>query len=221
MRFILLAFALIGVVFYISNPQAFGVKKKFEFSIDGHTTRNDTGGADFDFTKIGDFGMEMYEKFTDTPSDSDSGVVAAVASVEAETALGGDETQILSSINAPDLGTYMGQMAAISRALQAEPTATAAQMQTAMQACLTNESPEQLTNYFVGLVQVVAQTAQLPQAQQADSFKEYSAPLTQALRGWLQFLPEDQRVANTLILQQWAAQPKALVACNLAWLRTP
>ncbi|HIP23557.1 MAG TPA: hypothetical protein EYG79_08210 [Rhodobacteraceae bacterium] len=221
MRFILLAFALIGVVFYISNPQAFGVKKKFEFSVGGQVTRNETGGANFDFSKIGDFGVEMYEKFTATPDDSDSGVVATAANVEAETTLGHSETQILSSISTPDLDTYTGQMAAISRALQAEPTATAAQMQTAMQACLTTESPEQLTNYFVGLVQVVAQTAQLPQAQQADSFKQYSAPLTQALRGWLQFLPEDQRVANTLVLQQWAAQPKALVACNLAWLSTP
>jgi hypothetical protein len=218
MRFILLAIALIGVAFYISNPQVFGVKKKFELSTGGHVTRNETGGANFDFAKIGDFGAEMFDLFTSEPDDSAPAIVAAVATTEAESPQSSEDSKILIAIDTPDLNSYTGQMTAISNALQADPIATAAHMQTAMQACLTDKSPPQLTNYFVGLVQVVSQTSQLPQAQQAEGFAQYSAPLTQALKTWLQILPEDQRAANTQVLQTWAAQPQALVACNQVWL---
>ncbi|NOR64348.1 MAG: hypothetical protein GQ535_17905 [Rhodobacteraceae bacterium] len=218
MRFILLAFALIGVAFYISNPQAFGGKKKFELSTGGQVTRNETGGANFDFAKIGEIGADMFDLFTTEPDDSAPTIVAAVAKSDIEATESHEGSQILSAIDTPDLSTYAGQMAAISSALQADPIASAAHMHTAMQACLTDKSPPQLTNYFVGLVQVVSQTSQLPEAQQAESFAQYSAPLTLALKTWLQILPEDQRVANTLVLQSWAAQPQALVACNQAWL---
>ncbi len=218
MRFILLAFALIGIIFYITNPQAFGVKKKFELSTGGHVVRNETGGANFDFTIIGDFGASLLGKLTAAPDDSANSAPADVASIAAFAPAGNKKNLILSAISSPDVGTYQGQMAAISQALQADPTATAAEMQTAMQACLPDRAPPQMINYFVGLVQVVAQTSQLPQAQQADSFRKYSEPLTQTLKVWLQLLPEDQRAANTLVLQDWAARPKALVACNQTWL---
>ncbi len=218
MRFILLAFALIGVVFFVSNPQAFGMKKKFEFSVGGKVERNETGGANIDFSEIGRFGAEMFGFLKTEPDDSPSIIAPKAASSQSEAIQSSNESQILSSMNTSDLGTHAGQMAAISSALQAEPIATAKHMQTAMQACLTEASPPPLTNYFVGLVQVVSQTSQLPEAQQAESFAQYSAPLTQALKTWLQFLPEDQRAAHTLILETWAAQPQALVACNQTWL---
>jgi len=214
MRFIFLAIALLGAALFISSPQVFGNKKKFQLSDNGRVVRPEPNKTGFDFSKIGDFGVEMYKKFTTTHDDSGS----IDTTTEPETAIGSAESQVNNTQNAPDLSTYNGQVLAISLAMQNDLEAATSQMKIAMQACLTTQSPEQLTNYFVGLVQVVAETSQLPQAQQADNFRLKNAPLTQALAGWLRFMPEDQRAAHTLVLQNWAAQPKALVACNLAWL---
>jgi len=218
MRFIILALALIGVALYISNPQAFGVKQKFQLSENGRVMSRAPERPRFDFTIIGDLGVELYEKFTASPSDSASVNEVEIASGQDNTPLNGIESQTLSAIGSPDVTTYEGQLSAIATAMQNAPEATTTQMRAATRACLTAQAPEPLANYFAGLVQVVAQTAQLPQAQQVESFKAQSAALTQALRGWLQFMPEDQRAANTRILQDWAARPKDLVACHRAWL---
>ncbi|MBL1436587.1 MAG: hypothetical protein COB08_010365 [Rhodobacteraceae bacterium] len=221
MRFILLSIALFGLVLYISNPEAFGKKREFKLSVGGRIVREEPKGATIDFAKIGDFGVEMYESFFDSPDDSASNDTIVLAGNDQTSAPNGPETQILSAISAPDITTYSGQVSAISFAMHADPVGTTTQMQAAMKACLPHQYPEPLTNYFVGLVQVVSETAQLPLAEQTANFREESAPLTQALRAWLQFLPEDQRAENTLLLQDWAARPKDLVACHISWLSTP
>lgn len=218
MRFIILALALIGAALYISNPQAFGAKKKFQLSENGRVVSREPDRARFDFTKIGDFGVELYEKFIAAPDDSASTQAIEVARTKPALQTDPENSQVLSAVGTPESLTYEGQLAAISAALHENPEATAAQMQAATQACLSNQAPDPLANYFSGLVQVVAQTSQLPQAQQVESFKSLSAPLTQALKAWLQFLPEDQRAVNTAVLQDWAARPKDLVACHQAWL---
>ncbi len=218
MRYIILALALIGAALYISNPQAFGVKQKFQLSENGRVVSRAPERSRFDFTIIGDLGTELYEKFAASPSDSASAEGMDAASGQEDTALNGTETLTLSAIGTSDVATYEGQLSAIAAAMRNAPDATTAQMRAATQACLPAQAPEPLANYFTELVQVVAHTAQLPQAQQVESFKAQSAPLTQALKAWLKFMPEDQRAANTAILQDWAAQPKDLVACHLAWL---
>lgn len=221
MRFILMSLALFGIVLYISNPEAFGKKREFKLSVGGRIVREEPKGATIDFTKIGIFGVEMYEKFFVTPDDSPSNAAVALAGNEQAGPENGAESQILSAIGNPDLATYSGQIAAISVAMQADSAATTTQMQAAMTSCLPNHAPEQLANYFVGLVQVVSETAQLPLAEQANNFSEQSAPLTQSLRAWLQFQPEDQRAENTRVMQDWAARPKDLVACHIGWLSSP
>jgi len=218
MRFIILAFALIGVALYISNPQAFGAKHKLKFSESGRTVNRERELPELDFAKISDFGVGLYEKFAGSPDNSDNTETVDLAIPDPAATSADIDMQVLSAVNRPDLTTYEGQLAAIALALQNDPMETAAQMRAATQACLPAQAPEPLTNYFSGLVQVVAQTAQLPQTQQVESFKAYSAPLTQALKGWLKFMPEEQRAINTTILQDWAARPKELVACHLAWL---
>ena len=218
MRFIILALVLIGVALYISNPQAFGVKQKFQLSGNGGILSREPERPNFDFTKISEFGVKLYEKFTASPEDSASTETVELASAEPTPSATTANSQALSAIGGPDLATYDGQLAAIALALQNAPVDTAAQMRSATQACLATQAPEPLANYFSGLVQVIAQTTQLPQAQQVESFKAQSAPLTQALKAWLKFMPEEQRAANTAILQDWAARPKELVACHLAWL---
>ncbi len=221
MRFILISIALFGLVLYISNPEAFGKKKKFEIVVGGRYVREEPKAATLDFEKIGIFGVEMYERFFASPDDSVSNEVIELAAIEPTVLLDATGTHILSAIDTPDIATYSGQVAAIWLAMQANAEATTTQMRAAMQVCLSNQAPEPLANYFAGLVQVVAEIEQLPQAQQADNFREKSAPLTQDLRVWLQLLPEDQRAANTLVLQDWAARPKDLVACHIGWLSAP
>lgn len=204
MRFILLAFALIGVALYLSNPAAFGVYQGFQLSGGDRIARR---GAPLNFSKIGDFGTDVFDFFTDDPARDR---LLEMASNESE------GTQAFSAVKVPP--SYEVQLAAITAALHSAPETTAAEMFSATQACLPVQTPEPLVNYFSGLVQVVAQTAQFPQVEQTAEFQRLSAPLTQALIAWLQFMPEEQRAAQTAVLQTWADRPKALVACHQAWL---
>jgi len=216
MRFILLALAMIGVVFYISNPQAFGAKKKFQLTGNGHVERNMTGGANVDFTKIADFGVDMFDRLSNTRDDSAS---LELASAEENTQNIATEAHILSARDGPDLNSYEGQLSAIAKALEEDHNRTSIYMKIATQACVANRPAHEITSYFVGLVQAVAHTAQLPQAQQGEGFRSESAALTQELTAWLKELPADERAANTLVLQEWAARSNELVACQLAWLK--
>lgn len=226
MRFILIAIGLLGLALYISNPQSFGAKKKFELSTDGRVARNDKGKPEVDFGKVAEYGASLFEivlgRAPDSPSDSSAPppatapIIAATAETPAPEKP--DNSRMLSAINAPDLSTREGQMLAITTALQADPAGTATLMQSAMQACMPENTPPQLVNYFTGIVQAVSQTAQLPTAQQAESFARTTEPLNTALKAWLKFMPEAQRSANTGILQYWAARPNDLIACNLPWL---
>ncbi len=204
MRFILLAFALIGVALYLSNPQTFGISQGFQLSGGDRIARR---GAPLNFSKIGDFGAEMFDFFTDDPARDG---LLEMASNESE------GTQAFSAVKVAP--SYAAQLTAIAAALHSTPEATAAEMFSATQACLPAETPDPMINYFSGLVQVVAQTAQFPQAEQTAEFKRLSAPLTEALIAWLQFMPEEQRAAQTAVLQAWADRPEALVACHRAWL---
>ncbi len=221
MRFILLAFALFIGALFISDPQAFGVPKKFQLSGNGRVVSHEPDRASFDLGKISEFGAGIYAKLTESQGDSRGENAGAAVESGNQASSSAADSQVLSAIEDTGISGYDQQLVAISNALHERPEATAALMQSATQACLSAEAPGPLVNYFSGLVQVVALTAQLPQTQQVESFKAQSAPLTQALKAWLKFMPDDQRAANTAILQDWAARPKDLVACHLTWLTAP
>jgi hypothetical protein len=207
MRFILLAMALLGVVYYISNPQQFGLKHKIELSGNGRIAFAQPAGAHVDFSKISQYGANLLDSLALASGDSGAGGTATRV-----------DTRVMSAIEASALTVYKGRLAAISAALRSQPEATAAQMQAATKACLPAGAPPQLVNYFSGLVQVVALTSELPPEQQLASFNARSAPLTKAMKAWLAFMPDADREANTRILTEWAARPKALVACHQTWL---
>ncbi len=204
MRFILLAFALIGVALYLSNPATFGVYQGFQLSGGDRVVRR---GAPLNFSKIGDFGSEMFDFLTDNLARDRLLEMARNES---------DATQAFSAVKVPP--SYKAQLTAITAALHSAPETTAADMFSATQACLPAQTLEPMVNYFSGLVQVFAQTAQFPQAEQTAEFERLSAPLTQTLIAWLQFMPEEQRATQTEVLQAWADRPTELVACHQAWL---
>ncbi len=246
MRFILLAFALLAAIFYISNPQAFGVKQNFKVSGNGRVERNLTGGANVDFTKIGEFGANLFNDFMETGTDSvedlqtnaqNGGLIngalpngalpnerqslaritaTPTPQVQPETA----DTNILSAIKSSDLTSYDGRLTAIATAMSNDPVTTSAEMNIAMNACLNVETSTVLSSYFVGLVQLVAETSQLPAGQRADNLKVKSQPLNSLLNAWVSSLPKNERSATIQTLQNWAGKPTELVACHMEWLRT-
>lgn len=206
MRFVLLALVMLGAALYLADPRSFGVRKGFELSggkpVAGLSPR-------LDISKIGDFGAEMVD-------------VVAVASNRAAEAYAASGNQVYRTAKYPP--SYQAQLDGITLALTDAPEETAANMYDATKACLEEggavASP-QLVNYFSGLVQIVAQIAALPEEEKAERFNLLSGPLTDALKAWLMFTPEGQRAENEVILADWAARPKALVACHLEWLDLP
>ncbi len=216
MRFIFLAFALFGVAFYVSNPQVFGSKRTFQTSENGRIVRNQTGGNNVDLAAIGEYGAELFNKFTKSADDSaPEGSATAQNSTQPASQ---PDSQILSAIQTPDLSTYEGRLAAISVAMQNNPETTNTAMRSATTACLGAQTSPILANYFAELVQLVAQTSQLPSTAQAASFQPKSAALTALLKAWLASLPEAERAAATQELQNWAGRSADLVACHVAWL---
>jgi len=203
MRFVLLAFVLIGVALFLANPRSFGVGYGVELS-EGKSLARVT--PRLNLSKIGDFGAEMVD-------------VVIVASSRAAESYAASGNQVYRTVKQPP--TYPEQLRAIALALSVEPEETAVSMYDATEACLGEsgiEAAPQMVNYFSGLVQVVAITAELPEAEKAEQFVALSAPLTVSLKAWLQFMSESERAENALLLESWAAQPKALVACHLDWL---
>lgn len=233
MRFILLAFALLGVAFYISNPEVFGAKRNFQIAENGRVVPNQTGGANFDFAKIGEFGGEMFDMLLGSDTDSvesaassaqnaaTDGVtplIETASATPAQTAISETPPMMLSAIQTPDLGSYDGQLAAIARALQDDPMTASANMRAATVACLDAQAPAVLANYFVGIVQLIAETSQLPEAEQTANFTSKSQPLTELVKAWMASLPAAQRGQVTQELQNWAGRPTELVACHQPWL---
>lgn len=206
MRFVLLAFVMFGVALFLANPRNFGVGNGFELSegkpVVGLTPR-------LDISKIGDFGAEMVD-------------VVAVASSRAAEAYAASGNQVYRTVQYPP--SYQAQLNGITLALTNKPEETAANMYNATKSCLEEGgavAPPHLVNYFSGLVQIVARTAALPEPEKAERFNALSGPLTDALKAWMMFTPEGQRAENETILADWAARPKALVACHLEWLDLP
>ncbi len=206
MRFVLLAFVMFGVALFLANPRNFGVGYGFELSegkpVAGLTPR-------LNISKIGDFGADVVD-------------VVVVASSRAAEAYAASGNQVYRTAKLPP--SYQEQITGIALALTAEPEATAANMYNATKSCLEEDgavaAPE-LVNYFSGLVQISARTAALPEVEKAERFSALSGPLTDALKAWLLFTPDGQRPENNIVLENWAARPKALVACHLEWLNLP
>ncbi len=228
MRFILMAVALFCVGFYISDPQAFGKKGNFNSSVNGHVAVNRRGSS-LSLDKIGTAGAELFGKIAATAQDaaapspenqSESGaVLASAAPVAPDTPLDAPVTShILSAIEEPDLNSYNGRLAAIYTALNKNQSQTEAAMHAATKTCLRPGSSDILVNYFVQMVQLTAKTAHRPVVEQAAYFKTNSAPLTNLVKIWLGSLSSEESAIATAELQNWAARPVELVACNMAWL---
>jgi len=229
MRFILMAIALMGVGLYLANPQAFGAKGKFNTSNAGHVVVNQRGAARVDLGKIEASGAALFGKIASSLSDSPApespqsqpaAATTDVASAVPSTPETPASSKILSAIEAPDLSTYNGRLAAIYTALNQNPEQTSAAMHDATKACLSPGASDILVNYFVQMVQLTAKTAHHPLVEQAAYFKTNSAPLTNLVKVWLGSLPEAESTIATQELQSWAARPVQLVACHFNWLNS-
>ena len=229
MRFILLAAMLIGFGWYLSHPQVFGRKGIFQPANNGRVVIHKLGTTDIDIDGLSAAGADLFGKITESifdtnsPSSEDSAEpLTEQASAAPEAASNSVEesaqTQMLSAIQQADLSTYNGRLNAIYSAINNNQNETTAAMSEAIAACLSPESSSVLVNYFVQMLQVTAITAQQPEAAQASYFEVNSAPLTDLIKAWLISLPAEEGAKATKELQNWAARPVELVACNLVWL---
>jgi len=220
-RFILAALILLGLASYLANPELFGQKKKFSLSGTGNVRLEQRGvkGMEINWEAIGtEFAALILPGENEAPAPPPEVATAANMAVTPPPATPLEVDEISAQKIEVDLGSYEGQLQAISNAIQADPAQTEALMTSATRSCIPTEMPEVLSNYFVKLVALVAVTTQMPKEAQRAHFSAQNAELGATIKLWLFSQPADERAAAQSIMQNWASQPAALVACHLGWL---